>query len=106
LTVIDHVSGVSWVFFLKQKSDTSITLHAFFNHVKRQFSKMIKRIRRDNSGEYISHELKYFFLQSGVLNKLTPPYLPKSNGIAECLNQTINTIARSMTIAAPDFPFL
>jgi hypothetical protein len=78
----------------------------FFNHVERQFGKKIKRIRSDNGGEYISNELKDFFLTSGVIHELTPPYSPESNGIAERFNQIINTIARSMTIAAPDFPCL
>jgi hypothetical protein len=47
--------------------------------------------------------LKDFFLPSEVIDKLTPPYSPESNGIAVLFNQTINTIARPMTIAAPDF---
>jgi transposase InsO family protein len=106
LIVIDDFSRFSWVFFLKRKSDTSITLHAFFNHVERQFGKKIKRIRSDNCGEYMSNELKDFFLTSGVIHELTPPYSPESNGIAEHCHQTMNTIARSMTIAAPDFPCL
>jgi transposase InsO family protein len=67
---------------------------------------MIKRIRNDDGGEYISNELKDIFLTSGVIHELTPPYSPESNGIAEPFNQIINTIARSMTIAEPDFPFL
>jgi transposase InsO family protein len=65
---------------------------------------MIKRICSDNGGEYISHELKDFFLTSRVIHELTPPYSPESNGIAEYFNQIINTIARSLTITAPDFP--
>jgi transposase InsO family protein len=64
-----------------------------FNHVERQFSKKIKRIRSDNGGEYISNELKDFFLTSGVIHELTLPYSPESNGIAERFNQTINMIA-------------
>jgi transposase InsO family protein len=106
LTVIDDFSGFSWVFYLKRKLDTSITLHAFFNYIERQFVKMIKEIYIDNSGEYIRNKLKDFFLKSGVIHKLTPPYSPDSNGIAECFIQIINTIAHSMTIAAPDFPCL
>jgi transposase InsO family protein len=106
LTVIDDFSPFSWVFFLKRKSGTSITLRVFYNHVERQFGKKIKRIRSDNGSEYISNELKNFFLTSGVIHELTPPYSPESNGIAERFNQTINTIARSMTIAPPDFPCL
>jgi transposase InsO family protein len=65
---------------------------------------MIKRIRHDNGGEYISKGFKDFFVTSGVIHQLTPPCSPESNGIAEWVNQTINLIARSMTMAAPDFP--
>jgi transposase InsO family protein len=106
VTVIDDFSHFSPVFFLKQKSDTSITLPAFLNHVERQFGKKIKQIRSDNGGKYISNELKDFFLKSGVIHELTPPYSPESNGIAERCHHTINTIACCMTIAAPDFPCL
>jgi hypothetical protein len=78
----------------------------FFTHVERQFGKKIKPIRSDNGGEYISNELKDFFLTSGGIHELTPPYSPESHGIAERFNQTINTLAHSMTIAACDFPCL
>jgi hypothetical protein len=86
--------------------ETFITLHAFYNHVERQFGKKINRIRNDNSGKYISDEFKDFFLMSRAINKLTPPYSPESNGTVEHSNQIINMIARSMTIAAPDIPCL
>jgi hypothetical protein len=52
----------------------------------------------------MSNELKDFFLTSGVIHELTLPYSSESNGIAERINQTINMIACSMTIAAPQFP--
>jgi transposase InsO family protein len=72
--------------------------------LKRQFRKQIKPIGSDNGGEYISHELKHFFITRGVFHELTPPYSLESNGIATHFNQIINMIARSMTIGAPDFP--
>jgi hypothetical protein len=104
LTVIDDFSHFLRVFFLKQKSDASITLRTFFNNVERQFDKKIKRSRSDHDGEYVRNELNNLFLTSVVLPELTPHYLPKSNSIAEHLNQSLNTIASSMTIADPDFP--
>jgi hypothetical protein len=106
LTVNHDFSHFSWVFFVKRQSDTSMTLRTLFNHVESQLGKTIKRIRSDTGGEYISNELKHFFLTSGVIHELTPPYLPESNGIAERFNQTIYMIACSMPIAAPDFPCL
>jgi hypothetical protein len=91
------------MFFLKPKLDTSITLLTFFTYVERQLRKKINRIRRDNDGEYMRNELKYFFLTSGVIYELTAPNSLESNGIKEHLNLTGNMIARSMTIAAPNF---
>jgi hypothetical protein len=41
LTIIDDFSCFSWVFFVKRKLDTSITLRAFFNHVE---SNLVKRL--------------------------------------------------------------
>jgi hypothetical protein len=38
------------------------------------------------------------------MHEITLPYSLESNGIGEHFNQTINMIAHSMTIAAPDFP--
>jgi hypothetical protein len=44
LMVIDDFLHVTWVFCLKQKLDTSITLCTLFNHVKNQLGKLIKQI--------------------------------------------------------------
>jgi hypothetical protein len=54
LTIINDFCCFSSVFVLKQKSDTSITLHILFNYVERQFGKKIKRIPSDNGVKYIS----------------------------------------------------
>jgi hypothetical protein len=67
---------------------------------------MIKRIRNDISGEYINTEFKDFFLMCRVIHYLKRPYSPELIGIAERFNQIINMIARSMTIATPDFSSL
>jgi hypothetical protein len=106
LTVIDKFSPFSWVSIGKRKLDTSSTLYAFFNYLESQFSKKIKQIRSDNAGEYISNELKDFFLMIRVIHELTPPYLPQSNGITDHVDQILNMIARSITIGATNFPFL
>jgi transposase InsO family protein len=103
LIIIDDFSCFSLVFFLKQKSDMSITLHPFLNHGRRQFGKKIEPIHSNNGCEYISNELKDFFLMSRVIHELIPAYSPESNGIAQSINQTTNMIAHSMTIGAPDF---
>jgi transposase InsO family protein len=106
LTGIDDFSCFSWVFFLKHKSDTSITLRTFYNHVERQFGKTIKQIHSDNGGKYINNELKHFFLTHRVIHKVIPPYSAESNDIAEPCNQINNMTAHSITIGDLDFPCL
>jgi transposase InsO family protein len=103
LTMIDDFSHSSWVVCRNQKSNTSITIRTFFQHLERQFSKIIKRMRYDNGGNYISNELKDCFLTSSVVHEFTPPYSPESNGIAERFNQTVKSIMHSMTLATLDF---
>jgi hypothetical protein len=54
---------------------------------------------------YISAmKFKVFFLPSKVIHELTAPYSSESYNIMDHINQTINTIERSMTISAPGFP--
>jgi hypothetical protein len=64
------------------------------------------RIRSHNGGKYINNEYKAVFLMSAVIDELTPPYSPESNGLAKRFTQTINTIVHAMTIAAPNFTCL
>jgi hypothetical protein len=47
--------------------------------------KKLSEFRSDNSGKYISNELKEFFLTSRVIHKLILPYSPESNGIVSAL---------------------
>jgi hypothetical protein len=56
----DHCSRLVSVICLKHTSDTPISHHAYVNNIDRQFDQKINRIRCDDSGEYISNELKYF----------------------------------------------
>jgi transposase InsO family protein len=106
LTIIDDLSRFSRVCFLKQKSDTSITVHAFFNHFERQFGNKINQIHSDSGREYISNKSKDFSSMTRIIHELPPPYLPESNGIVEHFNQIINAIVHLMTISTPDFPSL
>jgi hypothetical protein len=56
--------------------------------------------------KYISNGLNNIFLKSRVIYEWTPPYSLDWNDIMECFNQSMNTIACLMTIAALDFPCL
>jgi transposase InsO family protein len=55
-----------------------------------------RAFRTGNGGEYVTKDLKRFFQSKGIIHDFTYPYSPKSNGVAERLNQTIGEALRPM----------
>jgi histone deacetylase 1/2 len=54
LVVLDDFSHYSWIFPLRNKSDTSSTLQLFFAYIKTQFHVIIKCIQCDNGGSSLT----------------------------------------------------
>ena len=75
--------------FIKYKSE-----------VENQKNKRIKRLRTDGGGEYESNPFKEFCEQNDIINEVTPPYSPESNGIAERKNRTIKEMINSMLVSS------
>ena len=57
--------------------------------VEKESWKQMKALRNDNSGEYISNELKYFCSKEGIKRELMAPHKPQQNGAAKRKNRTI-----------------
>ncbi|KAF3658360.1 putative phytosulfokine receptor 1-like [Capsicum annuum] len=57
--------------------------------VEKQSDLSIKTFRIDRDGEFLSKEFNLFCEESGIHRKLTKPYTPEQNGIAERKNRTI-----------------
>ena len=47
---------------------------------------MIKVIRSDRGGEYLSQEFDSYLRDCGIVTQLTPPGTPQWNGVAERRN--------------------
>ena len=65
LTIVDDCSRFSWVYLLKQKSQTQLILEQFCTMVETQFSKKIRAIRSKNG------TMKDFFAKKGILHQLS-----------------------------------
>ena len=50
----------------------------------------------DGGGEYTSKEFKQYLKEEGIIQKITPPYTPQRNGVAERFNRTIIEKVRCM----------
>lgn len=51
LTIVDDCTRVTWIYFLRNKSDVSTIFPSFLTHVKTQYNSVIKCIRSDNAPE-------------------------------------------------------
>ena len=58
----------------------------------------VKCLRSDNEGEYIDGGLSEYCAIKGIRMEKTIPGTPQQNGVAECMNRTLNKRARSMRL--------
>ncbi|KAG7599301.1 Integrase catalytic core [Arabidopsis suecica] len=96
LTFIDDFSRMTWVYFLKNKSEVITKFKIFKPYVENQSENRIKRLRTDGGGEFLSREFIKLCQESGIHHEITTPYSPQQNGIAERRNRTLVEMARSM----------
>ena len=59
-------------------------------------SKGLKVLQSDNGGEYLSTHMTQFLRNRGIQHRLTAPYNPHQNGVAERLNRTLVELVRTM----------
>lgn len=96
LTFIDDFSRMTWVYFIKNKSETFEKFKQFKAISEKQSGKQIKTLRSDGGGEYNSKEFSAYCRNHGIKRQFTTRYTPQQNGVAERKNQTIMNMARSM----------
>ena len=60
----------------------------------------VKCLRSDNGGEYIDGRFSEYCAAQGIRMEKTIPGTPQQNGVAECMNKTLNERARSMSLHA------
>ncbi|CAI5478185.1 unnamed protein product [Closterium sp. Yama58-4] len=88
------------------KGDMAETLKTdWFPMVERQQDRLVKSIRTNRGGEFLSKEFGLWLKKNGIRHSLTMPYSPAMNGIAERANRTITEAARGLLIEAglPDY---
>ena len=100
VTFIDDSTRKLWVYFLKKKSKVFDTFRKWKAMVENEIGLKIKRVRSDNGGEYRDNRFREFCTNNGIKMEKTVPVTSQHNGIAECMNKTLNERARSMRIHA------
>ena len=92
-SIVDDCSRCTWVYLLKNKSQTQLTLEKFCTMIETQFSKKQKCIRTNNGTEFI---MSNFFTQRGILHQLSCVEIPQPNVVVERKHQHILNVARAL----------
>ncbi|CAI7920307.1 unnamed protein product, partial [Closterium sp. NIES-54] len=106
LTIVDVYTRMTWVYVLSKKSDVAETVKTdWLPMVERQQDWLVKAIRTDRGGEFLSKDFSLWLKKNGIRHSLTMPYSPAMNCIAERANRTITEMARGLLIEAglPDY---
>lgn len=80
---IDDFSRMTWVYFLKIKSQVFSVFKSFKTMVETQSGQKVKVLRTDNGGQYTSKEFSAICEEAGIVHQLTVPYLPQQNGVSK-----------------------
>ncbi|GJP60269.1 hypothetical protein CLOP_g12188 [Closterium sp. NIES-67] len=101
LTIVDVYTRMTWVYVLPKKSDVAETVKTdWLPMVERQQDRLVKAIRTDRGGEFLSKNFSTWLKKQGIRHSLTMPYSPAMNGIAERANRTLTETARGLLIEA------
>ncbi|CAJ2638092.1 unnamed protein product [Trifolium pratense] len=93
---IDDFTRMTWVYFIRQKSEVFEIFKKFKAFVEKQSGRFVKVLRSDRGKEYTSNEFHKFCEDEGVERQLTVGYTPQQNGVSERKNQTVMEMAKSM----------
>ncbi|XP_052620892.1 uncharacterized protein LOC111877473 [Lactuca sativa] len=104
LVIGDHVRGLhilkfdkmTWVFFLRQKSDATPKLIDFIKQVELQLRKPFRKILSDNGSEFKKQEFEEFLTSKVIDQNFSSPYTPHQNDVVERRNCSLCEAAKTM----------
>ncbi|GJV11722.1 zinc finger, CCHC-type containing protein [Tanacetum coccineum] len=92
---IDDYSRYCYVYLLHSKDEVLEKFRIYKSEVESKCDTRIKCLRADRGSEY--YDLRYF-QYTVIVHKVTAPYTPQQNGIAERKNHTLMDMVNSMIV--------
>jgi hypothetical protein len=96
MLIIDDCSRLTWVSFLKEKSEALEKFKVSKALTENKTGKRLKVVRSDRGGEFSSGNFKEFCDKHGIKREYTIPRTPQQNEVVERLNRSVQQMARSM----------
>lgn len=100
LLFIDDYTRMTFIYFLKAKSEVLSYFKEFKSMAENFQNKKIKMLRTDNGQEYCNNDFENFLKKHGIIHQKTNPYTPEQNGLSERSNRTIVEKARCLLFEA------
>jgi hypothetical protein len=92
LTIVDDFSRFTWVFLMRNKSETQTLLRQFFHYVHTQFNTKVQKLHSDNGAEFLS--LNFFFLRKAFFfNTLVYINLSKMVSLSANIDTSLKLLA-------------
>ena len=98
LTITDNYSRKSWVRLTKQRKELQALFLELKVTIELETGRKLQAVRLDNAPKFKA--LGSYLQAYGVQFEYTTAYTPEQNGVAERLNRSLITIARSMLLDA------
>lgn len=96
MLLIDDYSRMTWVTFLREKSEALEKFKKFKVMVENEIDRRMKCLRSDRGGEFTYEKFNTFCENHGIRRLLSTPITPQQNGIVERMNRTIQEATRIM----------
>jgi hypothetical protein len=96
MLIIDDYSRLTWVAFLKEKSEALEKFKVFKPLTNNQIGRRLKAVRSDRGGDFSSGNFKEFCDKHRIKREYTIPRTPQQNGVVERQNRSVQQMARSM----------
>jgi hypothetical protein len=102
LLFVDDAKRYMTVDFIKQKSDANQLVMNYLTHLITH-GRTPRAIQIDRGKEFVNEKLERWCKEKGIDLRLTAPYSPSQNGVAERMNRTLEELACAM-LRAHDLP--
>jgi hypothetical protein len=96
VTFLDEATHYLVVELMQSKGELLSKFRKYVMWAKAQKRRGIKALRCDNGAEYTSRAFKKLCEDEGISVEYSAPYTPKSNGVAERINRTLEGTVRCL----------
>ncbi|KAK3025395.1 hypothetical protein RJ639_044650 [Escallonia herrerae] len=96
VTFVDDFSRMTWIYFMKNRSEVFAHFSAFCAEIKTQFNVHVHILRSDNAKEHMSGSFQNYMNQHGILHQSSCTDTPAQNGVAERKNRHLLETARAL----------